>query len=104
LERRGAVKFPGLVQSPRLTHDFAEWKDEIPWMSLYFSAAVWAGLALCVCYSLLDRVPRYRSEATIASLSSDALMVVSAARFVERVKAMMVGARQKACQCSQRLA
>ena len=33
-----------------VTHDFAEWKDEIVWMSLYFSAAVWASLALCVCY------------------------------------------------------
>src|SRR4029077_4717156 len=31
-----------------VTHDIAEWKDEIPWMSLYFSAAVWASLALCV--------------------------------------------------------
>jgi hypothetical protein len=34
-----------------VTHDFAEWKDEIAWMSLYFSAAVWASLALCICYS-----------------------------------------------------
>src|SRR5215510_6768323 len=34
-----------------VTHDSAEWKDEIAWMSLYFSAAVWASLALCVCYS-----------------------------------------------------
>ena len=34
-----------------VTHDLAEWKDEIPWMSLYFSAAVWASLALCVIYS-----------------------------------------------------
>ena len=34
-----------------VTFDIAEWKDEIPWMSLYFSAAVWASLALCVCYS-----------------------------------------------------
>lgn len=31
-------------------HDIAEWKDEIAWMSLYFSGAVWASLALCVCY------------------------------------------------------
>jgi len=31
-----------------VTHDFAQWKDEIAWMSLYFSAAVWASLALCV--------------------------------------------------------
>jgi hypothetical protein len=60
-----------------VTHDLAEWKDEIPWMSLYFSAAVWASLALCICYSLEDRLPRYRSEATVASWSSDALAVVS---------------------------
>jgi hypothetical protein len=30
-----------------VTHDFAHWQDEIPWMSLYFSAAVWSSLALC---------------------------------------------------------
>jgi hypothetical protein len=35
-----------------VTHDLAEWKDEIAWMSLYFSLAVWASLALCVVYSL----------------------------------------------------
>src|SRR6202163_725223 len=60
-----------------VTHDLAEWKDEIAWMSLYFSAAVWASLALCVCYSLQDHLPRYRTEATVASWSSDALAVVS---------------------------
>jgi hypothetical protein len=31
-----------------VTHELAEWKDEIAWMSLYFSIAVWASLALCV--------------------------------------------------------
>jgi hypothetical protein len=41
-----------------VTHDLAEWKDEIPWMSLYFSAAVWASLALCVFYSLVGHLPR----------------------------------------------
>jgi hypothetical protein len=46
-----------------VTHDFAQWKDEIAWMSLYFSAAVWASLALCVFYSLGDHLPRYRTEA-----------------------------------------
>jgi hypothetical protein len=35
-----------------VTHDLAAWKDEMPWMSLYFSAAVWASLALCVFYAL----------------------------------------------------
>jgi hypothetical protein len=34
-----------------VTHDPVEWKGEIVWMSLYFSAAVWASLALCVFYS-----------------------------------------------------
>jgi len=40
-----------------VTHDLAEWKDEIAWMSLYFSAAVWASLALCVFYALGDHLP-----------------------------------------------
>jgi hypothetical protein len=60
-----------------VTHDFAEWKDEITWMSLYFSAAVWASLALCVCYSLEDHLPRYRTEATVASRPSETVAVVS---------------------------
>jgi hypothetical protein len=34
-----------------VTHELAAWKDEIAWMSLYFSAAVWASLALCACYA-----------------------------------------------------
>jgi hypothetical protein len=56
-----------------VTHDLAEWKGEIAWMSLYFSAAVWASLALCVFYSLEDYLPRYRTEAAVASSSSVAL-------------------------------
>src|SRR6202051_4842991 len=50
-----------------VNHDLAEWKDEIAWMSLYFSAAVWASLALCVCYSLDHQLPRYRTEPAVAS-------------------------------------
>jgi hypothetical protein len=53
-----------------VTHDIAEWKDEIPWMSLYFSAAVWASLALCVVASLENHLPRYRTEVAIASASA----------------------------------
>jgi hypothetical protein len=59
-----------------VTHDLAEWKDEIAWMSLYFSAAVWASLALCVFYSLEHQLPRYRAEKPVASWSSDAVAVV----------------------------
>ena len=45
-----------------VTHDYEEWKDEIAWMSLYFSLAVWASLALCVFSALEDHLPRYRTE------------------------------------------
>jgi len=41
-----------------VTHDIAAWKDEIPWMSLYFSAAVWSSLALCVFYAFMGHLPR----------------------------------------------
>jgi hypothetical protein len=41
-----------------VTHDITAWKDEIAWMSLYFSVAVWASLALCVCYSFAGHLPR----------------------------------------------
>jgi hypothetical protein len=60
-----------------VTHDLAEWKDEIAWMSLYFSAAVWASLALCVLYSLEDHLPRYRTEVTVASSPPGAFAVAS---------------------------
>src|SRR5215472_14415161 len=63
-------KLLGLIEGLRdvstrwiVTHDVAHWEGEIAWMSLYFSAAVWASLALCVCYSLEDYLPRYRTEA-----------------------------------------
>ena len=52
-----------------VTHDMAEWKDEIAWMSLYFSAAVWASLALCVFYSCGGQLPL--TDATFASWLSN---------------------------------
>ncbi|MFH1343792.1 MAG: hypothetical protein ABIL01_21670 [Pseudomonadota bacterium] len=55
-----------------VTHDLTEWKQEIAWMSLYFSLAVWSSLALCVFYSLEDQLPRYRSEATVATSGAPA--------------------------------
>jgi hypothetical protein len=48
-----------------VTHDFAEWKEEIAWMSLYFSLAVWSSLALCVFYSMEDQLPRYRTQTVV---------------------------------------
>ena len=60
-----------------VTHELAEWKGEIVWMSLYFSVAVWASLALCVFSSLEDHLPRYRTESTVTSWSPNVLAVVS---------------------------
>jgi hypothetical protein len=60
-----------------VTHDLAEWKGEIAWMSLYFSAAVWASLALCVFYSLEHQLPRYRTTATVAGHVVEASATVS---------------------------
>jgi len=50
-----------------VTHEFDHWKDEIAWMSLYFSAAVWASLALCAVSSFDDHLLRYRAQATVES-------------------------------------
>jgi hypothetical protein len=50
-----------------VTRDIAEWKDEITWMSLYFSAAVWASLALCVFYAFDGHLTQCRSSATVVS-------------------------------------
>jgi hypothetical protein len=53
-----------------VTRDISEWREEIPWMSLYFSAAVWASLALCVVLSLESHLPRYRTDASASWFSS----------------------------------
>jgi hypothetical protein len=50
-----------------VTHDLTQWKSEIAWMSLYFSVAVWASLALCVFYSLESHLAGCRTQATVAS-------------------------------------
>jgi hypothetical protein len=46
-----------------VTHDLAQWKDELAWMSLYFSAAVWSSLALCGFELVKHRLPAYRARA-----------------------------------------
>jgi len=42
-----------------VTHDFADWKDEIAWKTLYFSVAVWASMMLCGFVLIRERLPRY---------------------------------------------
>jgi hypothetical protein len=45
-----------------VTQDFAPWSEEIAWMSLYFSVAVWTSLALCAFHLVRHRLPRYRAR------------------------------------------
>ena len=51
-----------------VTHDIAQWRDEIAWMSLYFSAAVWSSLALCGIGLVADRLHQYRAISTHAGI------------------------------------
>jgi len=50
-----------------VTHDFAEWKDEIAWMTLYFSMAVWSSLALCVVYAHGNDLAHHRTPPAVTS-------------------------------------
>jgi hypothetical protein len=43
-----------------VTWDIGQWRDEIPWMSLYFSAAVWSSLMLGGFPMVRHLVARYR--------------------------------------------
>jgi hypothetical protein len=67
-----------------VTHDLAHWKEEIAWMSLYFSAAVWASLALCVVYSLETQVPRAGTEAMLVRPRSEQAPPPAAALISDR--------------------
>jgi hypothetical protein len=42
-----------------VTHDIARWREEIAWMSLYFSAAVWASLLLAGFDLVKHLLPRF---------------------------------------------
>jgi hypothetical protein len=43
-----------------VTYDIAQWRPEIAWISLYFSLAVWASLALAGFALVKHHLPRYR--------------------------------------------
>jgi hypothetical protein len=42
-----------------VTRDIAHWHEEMAWMALYFSAAVWSSLALCGFLFIRDQLHRY---------------------------------------------
>ena len=43
-----------------VTHEITEWREEIAWMTLYFSVAVWSSLALCSFGLVRDRLLQHR--------------------------------------------
>lgn len=42
-----------------VAHDIDRWKEEIPWMSLYFTVAVWTSLALCYVPLNKEKLSKY---------------------------------------------
>ncbi len=58
-----------------VAHDVARLRHEIPWMTLYFSAAVWASLMLA-CFGLVRHLlPRYRVRPLLSRPPRRALAV-----------------------------
>lgn len=45
-----------------VTHQIMHWRDEMPWMSLYFTAAVWMSLLLGLGYAMSGQLPQYRVD------------------------------------------
>jgi hypothetical protein len=52
-----------------VTHNIAAWHDEIAWMSLYFSAAVWSSLLLGGFGLVRHLMPRYRVKRPLLKAS-----------------------------------
>jgi len=75
--------FPGLHDVGTrwtATHDIAHWRDEMAWMALYFSVAVWSSLALCSFGLVEDRLPRYRNSTAGFSRAPGRLAGVNAGK------------------------
>ncbi len=53
-----------------VTHDVDRWKNEIAWMSLYFSLAVWTSLILAGFGLVKHLLPRYRVDAANSHLAN----------------------------------
>jgi hypothetical protein len=70
--------FPGLYDVGTrwiVTHDAVQWQDEIAWMSLYFSAAVWSSLMLCSFDLVKHHLPRYRRRLALPAPSGQRVPV-----------------------------
>jgi hypothetical protein len=45
-----------------VSHDIAHWHEEMAWMALYFSAAVWSSRGRCGILSIRDQLHRYHAR------------------------------------------
>ena len=66
-----------------VTHDFTPWREEMAWMSLYFSAAVWTSLFLAS-FGLLKHLLERHSRG--APLAQPAALLAVRVRSSERVR------------------
>lgn len=57
-----AAGFHDVADRLVVARDFRDWRHEIPWMTLYFSVAVWASLALAAFPLVAHLLPRYRVQ------------------------------------------
>jgi len=60
-----------------VAHDPVRWEGEIAWMSLYFSAAVWASLMLASFGLVRHHLPRYRAKAPALTRASEPLAIAA---------------------------
>jgi hypothetical protein len=63
-----------------VTHDIVHWQDEITWMSLYFSVAVWSSLALASIGLVQGRLLQYRKTSANPRTADLRLRVVVESR------------------------
>jgi hypothetical protein len=77
-----------------VTHRIAVWSDEIAWMSLYFSVAVWASLALSGFVLIKDRLSQYRAPAVWSPLLTARLPAIELADAIQASRSDRNGMRR----------
>jgi hypothetical protein len=60
-----------------VTYNAGRWRREIPWMSLYFSLAVWTSLALGGSGLIKQRLPRYQTQPSQRPAPNNALVAAA---------------------------
>jgi hypothetical protein len=56
-----------------VTHRWVDWKEEIPWMSLYFSAGVWVSIGVAQAAASRSRPASRQSAPPLRQLRGTAI-------------------------------